>query len=224
MTTRLSATGNRLLRWTIGPVLRPVTHALLHSIVRVRWNGRERIPPEGPVMFVANHHGIVDAAILTLCIRPYVATVAKAELFGPPPARLFFRALGAIPVRRGATDVSMLRAAQKVLRGGHALAIFPEGAISSFALRRLRAGAVRIALDAGAPVVPLGICGNEGMADVQVFRYRFTHLRRLPVSVSVGEPWQIAADPAASDLGDLTQEMGRRIAALLPADKRGPYG
>ena len=221
----MNRTGNRLLSLLLGPVLRTLTHALLHSMVRVTWEGRERIPPAGPGGLVANHHGIVDAAILALCIRPDAATVAKAELFGPPPARAFFRALGAVPVRRGASDVTMVRTAQKVLRAGHALVIFPEGTISSGALLPMRAGALRIAIAANAPLVPLGICGNEGRADRQLLTYRLTHLRRLRVSVRAGEPWHIVGGPtSAANLEGLRMEMGRRIAALLPVAKRGVYG
>jgi 1-acyl-sn-glycerol-3-phosphate acyltransferase len=224
MNDRLNRVGNRFLRRYAGPVLRPVAHALLHGLVRVRWDSRERIPARGSVVIVANHHGIVDAAVLALCLRRDTAVVAKNGLFGPPPARAFFRSLGAIPVRRGASDEVMIRTCEKVLHAGHAIAIFPEGTLSPGPLLPMRSGALRIALATDAPVVPLGFTGNEGMKDAELFRHRLTHPRRLQVTIRVGTPWWMSGDPTDdADLDRLKAEMGGHIAALLPPEKRGAY-
>ena len=221
---RFNRLGNRVLRRYAGPFVRPVTHALLHTLVRVHWEDRIRIPAHGPAVVVANHHGVVDSAILALCLRRVTAVVAKDGLFGPPPARAFFRAMGAIPVRRGASDETMIRAAEKVLHAGRLLAIFPEGKISDGPLRPMRTGALRIALATDAPVVPVSFTGNEGMKGPEILAYRLTHIRRLPVTVRVGVPWWMHGDPTAEDdLARLKEEMGRHIAGLLPPEKQGAY-
>lgn len=138
---------------------------------RVEVTGRERVPPTGPVVVVANHfNSLVDSlAVIVACPRR-LSPLAKAPLFENPLLRPFLRAAGAVPVHR--TDESpeggkgvrahaaMLDACRQRLAEGHALIIFPEGVSQPRPkLMPLRAGAAHVALSLGSPVhvVPLGL-------------------------------------------------------------------
>src|SRR5437762_6428977 len=141
---------------------------------RIEVTGVERVPLEGPVIFVLNHpNGLIDPAFL-LCLAPRrVSFLAKAPLFRMPIIGSIVRAVEAIPVHRRQDAGADLRknaetfeAAQAVLVKGGTIAIFPEGTSHSDPkLRPLKTGTARIALGAAAglpadlalEIVPAGL-------------------------------------------------------------------
>src|SRR5213082_3698124 len=141
---------------------------------RIEVTGVERVPAQGPVLFVLNHpNGLVDPAFL-LCLAPRrVSLLAKAPLFRMPVIGSFCRAFDAIPVHRrqdASSDPSQNRetfdTARAVLARGGAIAIFPEGTSHSDPkLRPLKTGAARIAFGAAGAlgdaspirIVPVGL-------------------------------------------------------------------
>lgn len=125
---------------------------------RLTVRGRVEAPAEKPVLFVSNHQGAFDIGIIAGYVGRPVGFLSKMEIGRMPSVGLWMRLMGCIfldrgDARQGAMAISRAAAA---LRGGDSLVIFPEGTRSNGSrMRRFKAGAARIAIQAGAPIVPL---------------------------------------------------------------------
>ena len=182
----------------------------------------ERVPPRGPLILVANHINFLDIPLLYTTLYPRrVAGLAKRETWKNPIVGFLLDLWGAIPVDRGRADFKAMSDAQRFLDSGGMLAITPEGTRSGDGkLRRGRGGVVAIALHAGAAILPIGHSGLEH------FWANAKALRRTKVRVRVGEPFTIALGDEKFGHGlraEVTDEIMREIAALLPAANRGAY-
>ena len=123
--------------------------------------GKENVPTTGPVVIVPNHKSFWDPFFVAIVLRRPVHFMGKAEHFDGPMARTFLR-LGAFPVRRGDADAEALDTARAILARGDALALFPEGTrFRGEGLGTPKRGAARLAIEAGAPLVPATITGTE---------------------------------------------------------------
>jgi len=146
--------------WILKAILTPV----LRLVYRVRVEGSDVVPREGPVILAANHRSFLDSIFLPLVIRRRVTFVAKAEYFDDPKTAWFFRAVGQIPIRRegGSAAEGALIAATEVLESGGVFAIYPEGTRTRDGyLHRGHTGVARLALATGAPIVPVGLVGTD---------------------------------------------------------------
>ncbi len=151
---------NPLVYWLVRAVFQPFFH-LYFRLSRI---GREHVPESGPVIFAANHRSFLDPFIIATIARRPMYYVAKEELFRGKLVSWFLNSLGAFPVRRGQSDGDMLETAKAILDRGDAVLIFPEGTrIRPGALGRPRRGVGRLALETGAPVVPVAIIGTEAI-------------------------------------------------------------
>jgi 1-acyl-sn-glycerol-3-phosphate acyltransferase len=165
----------------------------------MRVTGREHVPKTGPAIIAPNHKSFWDAFFIAAVLRRPVRFMGKAELFTGRRGRLFV-ALGAFPVRRGASDAEAIETARTVLEQGGLLALFPEGTRvrDPDTLGEPRRGAARLALETGAPLIPTALTGTER---------RSWHLPRS-VQISFGAPIDVAgrdATPeAAAELLDTT--------------------
>ncbi len=126
--------------------------------------GTEHVPRSGGVLLACNHIGYVDFIYGGLAANPsgrLVRFMAKRELFTHRYVGPLMRSLHHIEVDRGA-GVASYRTAVEYLRAGEAVGIFPEATISrSFELKEFKTGAVRIAAEAGVPVVPVVMWGTQ---------------------------------------------------------------
>ena len=147
-----------------GPLYLLVKHAaalVFRILCGFRATGVENVPKKGPVVIVPNHKSFWDPFFVAIVLRRPVHFMGKAEHFDGPMARIFLR-LGAFPVRRGASDEEALETARAILRRGDALALFPEGTrVRDPGLGTPKRGAARLAIEAGAPLVPATITGTE---------------------------------------------------------------
>lgn len=206
-----------------------ISTALARAVIFtfVRWNIRhaERVPAEGPVVLVANHLHLLDPPLVAASCRRRVHPMAKRELFETPLVGWFFWAYGAFPVRRFSADVGALRAARQHLRNGSVVLMFPEGTRTTHGgLQAALPGAAMVALLASAPIVPVAITGTD---QIRLPRSLFAWIRRTRphVEVTFGEPFMLDAGPAdAARAERATDQMMRRVAALLPETQRGAYG
>jgi len=140
--------------------LRPVARWLLRRRYDVHVHGAENVPATGPVIFAANHVGIIDGPLLaTFAPRP-VHALTKIEMFAGRLGR-FLHYSGQIPLDRGATDPNAAKLTLRVLRDGGAVGIFPEGHRGAGELDRFHRGAAYFALVSGAPIVPVSLIGTR---------------------------------------------------------------
>jgi 1-acyl-sn-glycerol-3-phosphate acyltransferase len=172
-----------LVRWLLAPLARLLYRPVVHDA--------DRVPRRGPVIIAANHLAAVDTAVIALTAGRPVSFLGKAEYFvgrGLKGRALaaFLSALGYVPVDRGNAKAGLaaLHAARTVLAADGAFAIYPEGTRSlDGRLHRGHTGVATLALDTGAPVVPVALVGTER---VQPAGKRFPRLRR--VTIRYGEP------------------------------------
>lgn len=125
--------------------------------------GREKVPTEGPVIFMSNHQGNFDILSLFLAIPRPFSWIAKEELFTIPVFGDSMRRAGYIPLDRsdGRRALKSIEAAAVKIRNGQCVVIFPEGTRTPDGnLLPFKRGGFLLASKAGVPIVPLTINGS----------------------------------------------------------------
>src|SRR3954465_8724139 len=164
--TDLSRYHERTREKGVGKVVFWTTRAVLGLAIQFYFSlertGRKNIPKKGPVILAANHRSFLDPFLIGCCLRRPVYFVAKKELFEKRWQGWILNRLGAFPIKRGEADEESMATARGVLERGGALVIFPEGTRHRKGpLARPKRGVGRLALQTGAPVVPIAILGSE---------------------------------------------------------------
>jgi len=184
-----------------------VSWPIVMGLYRLRARGQEHLP-EGGFVLAANHTSNFDPWALGIPLLPQrqLRFMAKSELFNPLLAPIL-RAGGAFKVRRGEGDVEALRTAVGLVRDGEIVVMFPEGTRREKGLRkkhlaRAHTGAARIALGAGAPLVPAAIKGTDRLA------------RLGPLRVVFGEPLDLS-DLEGLDIKSASEEATTRLMARI---------
>ena len=172
--------------------------------------GSEHVPATGGAIISSNHVSFFDFMFLgvpAIAQHRLVRFMAKSAVFDHWFAGRFMRAMQHIPVDRKA-GAAAFESAVRALRDGKVVGVFPEATISSsFTVKELKAGAARMAVDAGVPVIPAAVWGGHRVAT----RGRKVQWRRgVPVTVILGEP--IVAEP-----GEKAQSVLRRTRAAMEA-------
>jgi 1-acyl-sn-glycerol-3-phosphate acyltransferase len=146
--------------WILKGLLSPV----FFLFWRVRIEGSEHVPTDGPAVLAANHQSFCDSFFLPLVLRRRLTYVAKAEYFDSWRTSWFFRAVGQIPMQRGGGDASQraLNTAVEVLSAGQLLGIYPEGTRApDQRLHKGHTGVARLSLGCDVPIIPVGIVGTR---------------------------------------------------------------
>jgi 1-acyl-sn-glycerol-3-phosphate acyltransferase len=176
----------RALQRGVNPLLYRMARLVLVPFFRVYLRlegvGAEHIPDRGPAILAANHRSFLDPFVIGALARRPVYYMAKRELFERPLQARLLSALGAFPVDRGTGDEQAMDTARALLDRGECVVIFPEGTrIRRGPLAAPRRGAARLALQTGAPVVPVAVIGTD-----RVRRGRW--IRPCKVAVRCGRP------------------------------------
>ena len=192
---------------------------------RLTVEGRENIPPTGPVIVAVNHTHNMDPALIGVIMPWPVRFLAKRELVtqGNAASRWIVRNWGMIPITRDRLDREALRTARDYLQGGGAIGMFPEGTRSRDGrLGQARPGTGFLALTSGAPVLPVGIEGAVSVGHNPIVAARRPRLTaRIGALLDFSE---LSASRADDRFERATDEIMRAIAGLLPEQMRGYYG
>jgi 1-acyl-sn-glycerol-3-phosphate acyltransferase len=170
--------------------VQPIVYWIVRSILqpfflvyfRLSRMGREHIPSSGGLILASNHRSFLDPFVVGICLRRPVYFVAKRELFENRLVAWFLNCLGAFPIKRGESDEESMETARQILARGDVVVIFPEGTrIRSGSLSSPKRGVGRLALESGAPVVPVAVHGSERAR-------RGWRVRPVKVKVRCGRP------------------------------------
>ena len=193
---------------------------ILWVVARWEVRGRENIPPTGPVIVVSNHLNNADPPILAAGIaRRRIRFMAKIELF-KYPLGVIPRVYGAFPVRRFESDMGALLSAERLLKKGGVLGMFPEGTRSRTGyIGTPHPGTALIALRSGATVVPCAMAGTEGLRNPLIV---FTKPR---MSVVIGKPILVekVKRPTEEQVSALTEQIFDAIKAMVLPKYLPPY-
>jgi glycerol-3-phosphate dehydrogenase (NAD(P)+) len=171
-------TRDKGVRIVVYLIVRAVFQPFFHLYFRMARIGREYIPADGPVIIAANHRSFLDPFVIGTMARRPMYYVAKEELFRSRWLGWILSALGAFPVKRGAGDEDSVATAKAILARGDIVLIFPEGTRTRpGSLGRPRRGVGRLALETGAPVVPVAVIGTEDVRKGWRIRPRKVRIR-----------------------------------------------
>lgn len=169
---------------------------VLFFAFRIRVEGRENVPEDGPAILAMNHKSNFDPVMAAITCPRQLRFMAKSELFEPKLFGGLIRKLGAFPVHRGKGDLAAIKAAFNIFKAGEVMLMFPEGGrVKETQRRRAKPGVALIAQKSGVPVIPVKLSGKYG------FMRRITVTYGAPIEFSQykgqkmsGEEIQLLAD------------------------------
>jgi 1-acyl-sn-glycerol-3-phosphate acyltransferase len=166
-------------------VVRAVTTLGALMLFRGRGFGSEHVP-EGPVIIAPNHASFMDHFFCGAFVRRHIQFMAKSQMFGRGPLSWIYSHGGVFPVRRGHRDEDAFTTAFQILERGGVVGMYVEGGRSRTGTvgAEAKPGVGRLALESGAPVVPVAILGSH-----QVRNWKRGRLTR--VIVQYGEPFAV---------------------------------
>ena len=189
---------------------------------RFHVEGKEAVPPKGPLIVAANHRSNADPCYLAAAVPRELHFLGKRSLFKNPLFGNLLRAVNVHPTDRDGGDLQAIRTCVRLLNEDSVLAVFPEGTRSRTGLLdRGKAGVAYIASRTQAPILPVAITGTENIGSF--FRIP---LPLCSVHVRIGEPFSlpvIEGRPPKSLLEGMADMIMARVAALLPNESRGYY-
>ncbi|MCH2143577.1 MAG: 1-acyl-sn-glycerol-3-phosphate acyltransferase [Phycisphaerales bacterium] len=177
---------------------------------RLRVVGRDRIPRDGPLIFLSNHQSYYDPVIngSVVAQRQYSA-IASAHLFKFKPFGWLIRSFGAVPVAANAGDKGAIKAALKELEAGRCVLIYPEGSrCEDGHVAPFQRGISLLIRRSKATVVPLAI---EGAFDVWPRSRAIPRLRGRVVCLvgTARTTEEIIAEGTDKAMGDMRLEIDR---------------
>lgn len=190
----------------------------------IRLSGTEHIPKSGPAVIATNHVGYLDFVFVGYAARPsgrLVRFLAKQEVFDHKISGPLMRGMKHIPVDRFGRAKDSVDASVAALERGEIIGMFPESTINpSFVPGEGRSGAARMAMAAGAPLLPGAVWGSQRIMTKGRPR---NFQRKVAITVDLGSP--VAYDPgedAAEVTGRLMQEISGLVKRTADAYPQSP--
>ncbi|MDX9999978.1 MAG: alpha/beta fold hydrolase [Polyangia bacterium] len=208
--------------------LRNLFRKLFESQNGLEVEGLENVPEEGGVLFASNHQSWDDVQVIGATCPRRLRFIAKSEFETWPVLRHLIRLTDSPFIRRGGDPEAIAKLVQ-VLRNGHALCIFPESTIpgeeevprhaveAETGLLPGKTGVVRLAMEAGVPVVPVGVSGTGAAFPPEIYpRLEILELpRKVPITVRYGRPLRFSRpEGGVPDREDLRRETNRLMRAI----------
>ncbi|GAA3887104.1 lysophospholipid acyltransferase family protein [Streptomyces sp. NPDC003631] len=203
-------------------VYRPVIGLALTTFkawdLKIDCKGAENIPRSGGAVLVSNHISYLDFifnGLAALQQKRLVRFMAKESVFRHKLSGPLMRAMKHIPVDRKQGEAAYAHALDS-LKSGEVIGVFPEATISqSFTLKSFKSGAVRLAQEAGVPLIPMALWGTQRLwTKGHPRNFRRSH---TPITIRVGEAVEASRDTYA---GALTRQLRERVQELLEAAQR----
>jgi len=144
-------------------ICRPIVYVICKLLWRVQWVNTEHIPENGGLIIASNHQTYIDPFWISYPVKRPVRYLAWDAAFNWPVVGYFLRLFGAWPLQLEGSDPAPIRRSLQWVREGGAVVIFPEGGRgnSEGSMRKFKPGAVRMALEAGVPILPVTIRGGH---------------------------------------------------------------
>ena len=194
--------------YTLARIVCTVPTILLY---RLKVIGRKNVPRRGGLILAPNHFSQMDHFFIGVYLPRTIRFMGKSQLFGPPLLTAILKHGGVFPVRRGHRDEEAMKTAFTLLDQGEMVLVYAEGGRSrSGELGEPKRGIGRIALESGAPVVPVAIQGSAGVR-------RWKRLRFPQVTIEFGEPITFPTEK------DVSPERQLEVAAEIFAAVRDLY-
>ena len=183
--------GTALPAWSIN-LMRPIVGLGSRLLWRLEHKRVENIPPDGGLIIAANHQSYGDPFWLAIPIKRPIRFLAWSEAFSWPVIGKAIRLLGAWPLHVEGSDPAAIRRSLTWLRDSGVIVIFPEGGrgLPDGSMIRMKAGAVRMALEAGVPILPVTIRGGNRvwppdkllprLGKVEITYHPAFHVEQLP--------------------------------------------
>jgi 1-acyl-sn-glycerol-3-phosphate acyltransferase len=188
------------------------TSLLAYTAFRARAISPEKVPGSGPVILAPNHFSFMDHFLLGAYLRRKVRFMAKSQMFSGGPAQFIYTHGGVFPVRRGARDEEAFITAETILARGGAVVMYCEGGRSRTGklAEGARPGIGRLALQTGAPIVPLAIHGTSKVRN-------WKRLQFPKVTIHYGDPIRFER------VGEPTRAQQQAVASEIFAEIRELY-
>jgi 1-acyl-sn-glycerol-3-phosphate acyltransferase len=182
--------------YTLGRLL-----LLLYASLMLKLNIHQHgIMAPGPKIFVSNHPSATDPFMIHILSREHLSVLITAKAFSVPVFGWFLRTIREIPVPLEQGSIALGHARQYI-RDGKSVAIFIEGKISPSDGSFLppHTGAARLALETGAPVIPVGIFLRRELSiciksKINGAKVQAHWCLRGPYAMTVGQPMQFDGD------------------------------
>lgn len=192
-------------------LVRLITSLYAWTFLRARSIGSANVPGRGAVILAPNHFSFMDHFLMGCFIRRKVRFMAKSQLFKRPMQFIYTHG-GVFPVRRGARDEETFVTAETILEKGGAITMYCEGGRSRTGklAEQAKRGIGRLALETGAPIVPIAIFGSSRVRN-------WKRLQFPRVTVQYGEPirWERVENP--------TREQQQAVADAVLVEIRRLY-
>jgi 1-acyl-sn-glycerol-3-phosphate acyltransferase len=191
-------------------VVRMLTSMYAWTFFRARASGAEGVPASGPVILAPNHFSFMDHFFAGAFVRRRVRFMAKSQLFTPPLQWVYTHG-GVFPVRRGYQDEDAFLTANSILSRGGAIVMYCEGGRSRTGTlsEQPKRGIGRLALESGAPVVPVAIHGSA-----HVRNWKRAQFPRVNVHFGDAVRWEQTGDPTRDQQQAVADEIFARIKTL----------
>lgn len=179
---------------------------------RIRVEGLERVPTDGPLILACNHLSNADppALLSFLALVRLPNIIAKRELFSVWPLGHFLSSWGAIPVDRAREggDLGALRGCLTALKRGGCLAIFPEGTRAKGRVLKPKAGVALLAHKSGAPVLCARIFNSDNFTKLGKITIKYGSVRTFepPADGDLKAAYASFSEAVMSDIFAITEE------------------
>jgi 1-acyl-sn-glycerol-3-phosphate acyltransferase len=199
-----------LPQWVL-EFMRPAARSLSNLLWRVDYEGTENVPLKGGVIIAANHQSYIDPFWISVPIKRTLRYLAWSKSFDWPVIGKLMELFGAWPLEIERSDPTAIRRSLQWLRRGGAVVIFPEGGRChpDGALMRFKNGAVRMALEANVPILPVTI---RGAHRVWPKGYRLPHLAKVEV---IYHPLHHIKQRAGEDTRACARRESDRLAEII---------